>query len=81
MSYRAKNSSDEWFNDRFTNKPFEEPAIETLAARIAYYNERCQVNLYTKKGGKWKPATDKDQAQFIKELDKQFFYHENKSQL
>ena len=41
MSYRAKNSKNEWFNDQFTNKPFEEPSIETLAARIAYYNKRC----------------------------------------
>ena len=76
MSYRAKNSKNEWFNDQFTNKPFEEPSIETLTARIAYYNKRCKADLYSKKGGKWKLTIGKDQDKFLAELDKQFFYHE-----
>ena len=78
MTYRAKNSREDWFSDSNTHKPFEEISIETLASRIAYHNKRCKAKLYNKKGGKWIDSNPKDQIQFEELLDRQFFYQENK---
>ena len=59
-------------------KTFYSDKIEHIASYIAYYTHRWTPVLMVDFNGKHRGATPSEQKKFERELNSEFFFHENK---